>query len=55
MAAGLTGAGVGSIAGGIVGALVGWGIPEDKAKAFETGIKSLPSMIPFAPTFNEKF
>lgn len=40
IAAGLAGAGMGSIAGGLVGTMVGWGIPEDKAKAFEMGIKS---------------
>lgn len=39
LAAGLAGVGVGSISGGLIGALVGWGIPEDKAKIYETGIK----------------
>ena len=40
LAAGLAGAGLGTLTGGIMGALIGWGIPEDKAKLYETGIKS---------------
>ncbi len=40
LAAGLAGAGAGAIAGGLAGTLIGWGIPEDKAKVFESGIKS---------------
>lgn len=40
LAAGLIGAGAGGLTGGFIGALVGWGIPEDKAKIYETGIKS---------------
>ncbi len=35
IAAGLAGAG----AGGIIGALVGWGIPKERAKIYESGIK----------------
>ena len=27
------------MAGGLVGALVGWGIPEERVKEYETGIK----------------
>lgn len=38
--AGLAGAGAGSISGGLLGALVGWGIPEEHAKVYEQGIKS---------------
>ena len=38
--AGLAGAGAGSIAGGLVGSLIGWGIPEERAKVFESGIQS---------------
>ena len=38
--AGLAGAGAGGITGGLVGSLIGWGIPEDKAKVFESEIKS---------------
>lgn len=38
--AGLAGAGAGGITGGLVGSLIGWGIPEDKAKVFESEIKA---------------
>ena len=41
IAAGLAGAGIGSITGGLVGALVGWGIPEDKERIYEKGIKEV--------------
>lgn len=40
LVAGMAGAGVGSISGGLLGALVGWGIPEERAKIYERGIKS---------------
>ncbi len=40
IAAALAGAGAGSIAGGAIGALVGSGIPEARAKVYETGIKN---------------
>jgi hypothetical protein len=39
IAAGLAGAGAGGLTGGIIGALVNVGIPEDKAKLYESGIK----------------
>jgi hypothetical protein len=38
-AAALAGAGAGAAAGGIIGALVGWGIPEERVKHYEAGIK----------------
>ena len=38
-AAALAGAGAGAAAGGILGALVGWGIPEERVKQYEKGIK----------------
>jgi hypothetical protein len=38
-AAALAGAGAGAAAGGIIGALVGWGIPEERVKHYESGIK----------------
>ena len=38
-AAALAGAGAGAAAGGILGALVGWGIPEERVKHYEQGIK----------------
>lgn len=40
LAAGLAGAGAGSISGGFIGALIGWGIPEEQLKTYEHGIKS---------------
>ena len=39
-AAALAGAGAGAAAGGVIGALVGWGIPEERVKHYEAGIKS---------------
>ena len=38
-AAALAGAGAGAATGGIIGALVGWGIPEERVKHYESGIK----------------
>jgi hypothetical protein len=38
-AAAIAGAGAGAAAGGIIGALVGWGIPEERVKHYEAGIK----------------
>ncbi|MFC3909534.1 hypothetical protein ACFORL_10680 [Legionella dresdenensis] len=40
IAAGLAGAGAGSITGGMLGSLIGWGVSEDKAKVIESGIKT---------------
>ena len=37
--AALAGAGAGAAAGGMIGALVGWGIPEERVKHYEQGIK----------------
>lgn len=39
LAAGLVGAGAGSITGGLIGSMIGWGIPEERAKVYEAGIK----------------
>jgi len=39
IAAGLAGAGAGGLTGGAIGALVGMGIPEARAKMYESGIK----------------
>jgi hypothetical protein len=44
--AALAGMGVGGTVGGITGPLIGWGIPEHKAKHYEVRVKeggSLPS------------
>ena len=40
LAAGLAGAGAGGLAGGLIGALVNSGIPEETAKAYESGLKN---------------
>lgn len=37
--AGLTVAGVGAVAGGVVGALVGWGLPEEEAEIYAEGVR----------------
>jgi hypothetical protein len=39
-AAAIAGAGAGAAAGGIIGALVGWGMPEERVKHYEEGIKN---------------
>jgi hypothetical protein len=39
IAAALAGAGAGAVTGGAIGALVGAGIPEDRIKEYETGLK----------------
>lgn len=39
IAAALVGAGAGAVAGGAIGALVGAGIPEERVKEYETGLK----------------
>jgi hypothetical protein len=51
--AGLAGAGAGGITGGIIGALVGYGIPEARAKLYETGIKEGQIVIGVHPRNNE--
>ena len=38
LAAAIAGAGAGGVTAGLVGALIGWGIPEDRLKEYETGI-----------------
>ena len=39
LAAALAGGGAGAAGGGLIGALVGWGIPEERVKHYEAGIK----------------
>jgi hypothetical protein len=39
IAAGLAGAGAGAVAGGAIGALVGAGIPEERVKEYEPGLR----------------
>lgn len=38
LAAAVAGAGAGGVTAGLVGALIGWGIPEDRLKDYEQGI-----------------
>ena len=40
IAAALAGAGAGAVAGGAIGALVGAGIPEERVKEYESGLKA---------------
>jgi len=39
LAAGIAGAGAGGVTAGLVGALIGWGIPEDTLKKYEADVK----------------
>lgn len=39
LAAAAAGAGAGAAGGGLIGALIGWNIPEERVKAYEEGIK----------------
>lgn len=39
IAAGLTGAAIGAVGGGIVGALAGWGVPEEEAGYYAEGVR----------------
>ena len=38
LAAAIAGAGAGGVTAGLVGALIGWGIPEDRLKEYESGL-----------------
>lgn len=40
LAAGVAGAGAGGVTAGLVGALIGWGIPEDTLKEYEADVKN---------------
>ncbi|MBL8505388.1 hypothetical protein [Methylobacillus glycogenes] len=40
LAAAVAGAGAGGVSAGLVGALVGWAIPEDRLKEYEAGVNS---------------
>jgi hypothetical protein len=37
----------------LVGALIGWGIPEDRAKAYETGIREGGTVLGVTPRTDE--
>lgn len=53
IAAGLAGAGAGGITGGVIGAFVGSGIPEARAKLYESGIKDGQIVIGVQPRNDE--
>ena len=40
LAAAAAGAGAGAAGGGLLGALIGWGIPEERVKHYEDGVKN---------------
>ncbi len=40
LAAGIAGAGAGGVSAGLIGALIGWGIPEDTLKKYESDVKN---------------
>ncbi len=46
---GLVGAGAGGAAGTLAGALIGWGIPEDRAKVYESGIQNGGTVLGVTP------
>lgn len=53
LAAGIAGAGAGGAAAGLVGALIGWGIPEDRLKAYEQDINDGGILIGLKPRTEE--
>ena len=53
IAAALAGAGAGATAGGWTGALIGYGIPEDRAKEYEEGIKNGGTVFGVTPRSDE--
>ncbi|TVR76143.1 MAG: hypothetical protein EA412_14260 [Chitinophagaceae bacterium] len=53
IAAGLAGAGAGGLAGGAIGAMVGLGVPEARAKLYESGIKEGNVVISVTPKNEE--
>ncbi|MEO7954012.1 MAG: hypothetical protein ABIR35_07975, partial [Polaromonas sp.] len=40
LAAAAAGAGAGAAGGGLIGALIGWNMPEERVKEYEEGIKN---------------
>lgn len=49
LAAALAGAGAGGITGGLAEALIGWGIPEERAKIYEHGVREGGTVIGVHP------
>lgn len=53
LAAAIAGAGAGGVTAGVVGALIGWGIPEDRLKEYEAGIHDGGILIGVKPRSDE--
>ena len=53
LAAAIAGAGAGGATAGLVGALIGWGIPEDRLKDYEAGINDGGILIGIKPRNDE--
>lgn len=53
LAAGVAGAGAGGVTAGLVGALIGWGIPEDTLKEYEAEVKDGGILIGLNPKNDE--
>lgn len=49
LAAAIAGAGAGGVTAGLVGALIGWGIPEDRLKEYEQEVKDGGILIGLKP------
>jgi hypothetical protein len=49
----LAGAGAGGATGGLLGALIGWGIPEERVKHYEAGIKDGGILMGIKPRSDE--
>jgi hypothetical protein len=53
LAAALAGGATGAVGGGLLGALVGAGIPEERAKLYESGIREGNIVMGFEPRSEE--
>ena len=53
LAAAIAGAGAGGVTAGIVGALIGWGIPEDRLEEYEAGLEDGGILIGVNPRSEE--
>ncbi|MGZ5715336.1 MAG: hypothetical protein ACXWIG_14360, partial [Caldimonas sp.] len=52
-AAAIAAAGAGAATGGIVGALIGWGIPEERVKEYDEGIRKGGILMAVRPKSDE--
>ena len=53
LAAAVAGAGAGAAGGGLLGALIGWGLPEERVKSYEAGIREGGILIGVTPRSDE--